>query len=190
MKPIFGGVYNKRQYPSPNLDRYVTAYVKEVSFKKKPKDFVNAHARSAFDSGCTLFISGGGGYRHWRAPEEDTGRLRELPWKDVWQIDTNQPIGVLDVLKYTKFYYPESQDRFDEFSALALPLMEQFAGYVAMCEDGGVVIYFAKPPSRNDWKKIAPRAWTFNLKHYSCQQSKAYVFECWRNYGQVNFSFC
>jgi hypothetical protein len=158
VKAIFQQPYVCRRYPSPQLGRHVTAFVKEVPIIEYPQQFVAENAKQVLEAGGSLFTGDGGGMRPWRLHElQMVGEAfqsrafegNEYKWVDVWQIDTAEPMGVLDTLKYTRFFSDSSMDRFDEFEMIARPLMEKYSGFVTKCCEFGVGISFLVSPSRD-----------------------------------------
>jgi len=196
MKALFNGTYNRRRYPSPHLGRYVEAFVKEIPHEELPADFVKGNTMHAIKAGCSLFTADTGGFRPWRASEHlqmvEAGfeLLQEFTWIDVWQIDTAEPSGVLDILKYTEFFGEATMDRFDEFVTIARPLMEKYAGYVTQSCGGGVSISFASSPSLAEWKGISEAVWSFNKKYFTIELPRSGHIKSWRETSGVWFGHC
>ena len=116
--------------------------------------------------------------------------LREFTWTEVWQIDTREPAAVLDVLKYTGFHTADTMDRFDEFVAIAQPLMARHAGYVTQSCCGGVAVSFGAAVSPAEWRKIGDTVWRFNQKHFTCELPRAGHLKAWKRSSGVWFGHC
>jgi hypothetical protein len=195
MNPVFKGTFNRRQYPSPRLGRYMEAFVQEMPVTSRPHDFVSEKTVEAFNSGCSLFATDMGGMRPWRIEESVKIRIAfeyqgEMAWVDVWQIDTIEPEGVLDALKYTGFYDDKTMDRFDAFESIALPLMTRYSGYVTSSSGGGVSVHLRTAPSASDWKLIADSVWEFNKRYFTCELSRTSHVRHWRKSTSLWFGHC
>jgi hypothetical protein len=151
----------------------------EVLVKEMPisetETFIRENREQAWKSGCSLFSANSGGFRPWAGHEllaQALSNLSEDVWEEVWQVDILDPKAVFDVVKYTGFYSATTMVRFDEFEALALPVIIDFSGAVTRASDSGVSIYSRSLPEPAKMRAHCESAWEFNSRHFPCEGKK------------------
>ena len=187
--------YVTRVYPCPTTGQEITVNVKELLLSDEPAKFAETHFDQAWTVGCHLLPTDIRGGRAWGAEElprcvEQFGDLpKEHCWMEVWEIHTQNQLAVLDLVKFTGFYSAQTMQRFEEFSAIAVPLLESCEGRIRKASSAGIALSIPRVEDGR-WYDAADDALIFNAKHFSIEQSRSTILKDWYSSKTVWFGFC
>lgn len=187
--------YVKRVYPSPKTGQVITVNVKEISLGDEPAKFAESHFDESWASGCHLLPTDIRGGRAWSANElaDCVTQFDECPkehcWMEVWEIHTRDQLAVMDLVKFTGFYSAQTMERFDEFSVIAMPLLDGCGGRIRRASSAGVALSIPRVEDGR-WFDAADDVLEFNAKHFSIELPRSSILKDWHSSKTVWFGSC